>query len=62
MLFMGMGKFTINKVKHLNFKKKMKKMEYIAPEEQIIKLELKNALLSGSNTEEAPDTGDSDEV
>ena len=40
----------------------MKKMEYIAPEEQIVELELKNSLLSGSNTEEAPDTGDSDEV
>ena len=31
----------------------MKKMEYIAPEEQIVKLQLKNSLLVGSG-EEAP--------
>jgi hypothetical protein len=29
----------------------MKKMEYIAPEEQIVKLQLKNALLVGSGEE-----------
>jgi hypothetical protein len=40
----------------------MKKMEYIAPEEQVVKLQLKNSLLSGSNTEEAPGTGDADEL
>ena len=38
----------------------MKKMEYIAPEEQIVKLELKNSLLSGSET--APGTGNADEL
>ncbi len=31
----------------------MKKMEYVAPEEQIVKLVLKNAVLVGSG-EEAP--------
>ncbi len=39
----------------------MKKMEYIAPEEQIVKLVVKNTLLVGSG-EEAPGTGDSDEL
>jgi hypothetical protein len=38
----------------------MKKMEYIAPEEQVVKLELKQSLLSGS--EKAPGTGDADEL
>ena len=40
----------------------MKKMEYIAPEEQIVKLVIKQALLDGSNTETAPGTGDADDL
>ncbi len=39
----------------------MKKMEYIAPEEQIVKLVVKNALLEGSGTN-TPGTGDSDDL
>ena len=42
----------------------MKKMEYIAPEEQVVKLQLKNTVLvgSGGEGEEAPGTGDSEEL
>ena len=39
----------------------MKKIEYIAPEEKIVKLQIKNSLLVGSG-EEAPGTGDADEL
>ena len=39
----------------------MKKMEYIAPEEQIVKLQLQNAVLVGSG-EQTPGTGDSEEL
>ena len=40
----------------------MKKIEYIAPEEKIVKLQLNTALLvgSGGEGEEAPGTGDHD--
>lgn len=37
----------------------MKKMEYIAPEERIVKLVIKQALLDGSGST-APGTGDDD--
>lgn len=39
-------------------------MEYIAPEEKIVKLQLNAALLvgSGGEGEEAPGTGDSEEL
>ena len=39
----------------------MKKMEYIAPEEQIVKLVIKNALLEASGTN-TPGTGDAEEL
>jgi hypothetical protein len=37
----------------------MKKMEYIAPEEQVIKMVVRTALLDGSGST-APGTGDDD--
>lgn len=40
----------------------MKKIEYVAPEMEEIKLMHKVALLSGSENTETPSTGDYDEV
>ena len=42
--------------------KEMKKIEYVAPEMEEIKLMHKVALLSGSENTETPSTGDYDEV
>ena len=60
MLCMGVGKFNCIQGLTIIIQKENEKMEYIAPEEQIVKLEIKNALLSGSET--APSTGDSEEL
>ena len=37
-------------------------MEYIAPEEQIVKLELQNSVLLSTSGETVPGTGDADEL
>lgn len=40
----------------------MKKMEYIAPEEQVVKIELNQIICASGSGEEAPGTGDSEEL
>ena len=40
----------------------MKKIEYLAPEINVIVLKSKAAILVGSSGEEAPGTGDSEEL
>ena len=40
----------------------MKKIEYMAPEMEVVELKAQVALLSGSNEEVAPGTGDSEEL
>jgi hypothetical protein len=40
----------------------MKKMDYLAPEMEIIELKNTVAILAGSNGEQTPGTGDSEEL